>query len=461
MSDDRQQQGEGASLSPALPPNGSSTEQAAIFVNGALQTISDRVNDGRLTPEAGHITMRRYLETVFRTFQLHTEYSLGGILQPWLEIINNHKQRLAHAECENHQREPRSVQLPSIKELLAGPARNATHREPPEEGDPGQQSHPGVILTPALREPRGENAGVRDRRESFKEEDTRANSTKRDCRDSSDEGVSRAKPTKRAKQDKNLFNWTADAFVKQSILSPKHRRIIKEVENFRLNLGNAIESIEQSGVNPIFPKKLWKSVLRDEYIELSEVHALGATDYVPKAPQPASNKFAALKSSTFAKPASTKAITDQASWRRAWRATADAISFAFADRCNELSAYEEHVGRLSDDNLPSFHHNVINYDKAVRQLIGSRRDILFDEFEHSEVARIRNMYLLPTGTHFSTSTFPAPRANQASLHPRNRAREICRKFNRGNCDGCERKHICATCSESGHGSHNCRKTSWK
>ncbi|KAJ3908533.1 hypothetical protein F5879DRAFT_783867, partial [Lentinula edodes] len=153
-----------------------------------------------------------------------------------------------------------------------------------------------------------------------------------------------------------------------------------EVENFRLNLGNAIESIEQSGVNPIFPKKLWKSVLP---------------------PQPASNKFAALKSSTFAKPASTKAITDQASWRRAWRATADAISFAFADRCNELSAYEEHVGRLFDDNLPSFHHNVINYDKAVRQLIGSRRDILFDEFEHSEVARIRNMYLLPTGTHFS------------------------------------------------------------
>ncbi|KAJ3859604.1 hypothetical protein EV359DRAFT_7658, partial [Lentinula novae-zelandiae] len=264
-----------------------------------------------------------------------------------------------------------------------------------------------------------------------------------------------AKPTKRAKQDKNLFNWTAHAFVKQSILSPKHQRIIREVENFRLNLGNAIESIEQSGINPIFPKKLWKSVLRDEYIELSEVHALGATYHVPEAPRPASKKFAALKSSTLAKPASTKAITDQASWRRAWRATADAISFAFADRRSELIAYEEHVGRLFDDTLPNFHHNVINYDKAVRQLIGSRRDILFDEFEHADVARIRNMYLLPTGTHFSTSTFPAPRANQAGLQPRNRAEGMCRKFDRGNCDGCERKHICATCSEPGHGSHDC------
>ncbi|KAH7869239.1 uncharacterized protein C8R40DRAFT_1059897, partial [Lentinula edodes] len=272
------------------------------------------------------------------------------------------------------------------------------------------------------------------------------------------------KPAKRAKQDKTLFNWTADAFIKQSVLSPKHRKIIQEIENFKLDLDETIESIEQSGVNPIFPKRLWKSVLRDEYIEPAEVHALVATYHHPEAPRPASNKFAdALELSTLAKPAPTKAIIDQTTWRRAWRATADAISFAFTNRRTELIAYEEHIGRLFDvdDNLTSFHRNIINYDKAVRQLIGSRRDILFNEFEHAEVARFRTMYLLPTGTHFSISTLSAPRPDQGSSRPRNRTKEICRKFNRGNCDGGERRHLCSTCGESGHGAQDCRKTARK
>ncbi|KAJ3846713.1 hypothetical protein EV368DRAFT_17871, partial [Lentinula lateritia] len=162
-----------------------------------------------------------------------------------------------------------------------------------------------------------------------------------------DDGAPRGKPTKCAKQDRSLFNWTADVFIKQSVLSPRYRRMIKEIENFKLDLDEAIKSIEQCGVNPIFPKKLWKAVLCNEYIELSEVHALVAAYHNPEAPRLASNKFAeALKSSTFTRPAPTKAITDQNTWCRAWRVTADAVSFAFADCCTKLTAYEEHVGRL-------------------------------------------------------------------------------------------------------------------
>ncbi|KAJ3851885.1 hypothetical protein EV368DRAFT_22523, partial [Lentinula lateritia] len=114
-----------------------------------------------------------------------------------------------------------------------------------------------------------------------------------------------------------------------------------EIENFKLDIDEAIKSIKQSGVNPIFPKKLWKSFAK------------------------------ALELSTLAKLAPTKAIVDQTTWCRAWRATADAISFAFTNCRAELIAYEEHIGRLFDDNLASFHWNVINYDKAVHQLIGS------------------------------------------------------------------------------------------
>ncbi|KAE9400622.1 hypothetical protein BT96DRAFT_745646, partial [Gymnopus androsaceus JB14] len=135
--------------------------------------------------------------------------------------------------------------------------------------------------------------------------------------------------------------------------------------NYKLDLDGAIDSIEQSGGNPIWPKKLWKPILRDEYIKLSEVLAL----------------------TTLAKPAPSKAIVDEVTWRRAWHATKDAISFAFAERDKELDAYEKHIQHLFDDNHSSSHRNVLQYDRAVRQLIGSRRDILFNDLEHADVAR--------------------------------------------------------------------------
>ncbi|KAJ3910825.1 hypothetical protein F5877DRAFT_86966 [Lentinula edodes] len=317
MSDGQQQRGEEPPFSPALPPAGSTTEQAARLAHDTLQTITDRVTERRLSPDAGRNSMRTYLETVFRTFQLGAEYSLGDSLRPWLEIIDNHEQRLAHAEREGRRRQPRQagnsqqdgnqVRLPGIEALLAGPTHSATRGEPQGRDGRGRQQRSGSVIPPPLpRWSRGEDDARQARPEEplnnrarFEEEDprreARAQSARRSYRysseeeDESDDERRREKRAKRAKQDKGRFNWTADAFIKQSVLSPKHRKVIEEIENFKLDLDEAVESIEQSGVNPIFPKKLWKSVLRDEYIELAEVHALVATYHHPEAPRPASN----------------------------------------------------------------------------------------------------------------------------------------------------------------------------
>ncbi|KAJ3807860.1 hypothetical protein F5876DRAFT_79306 [Lentinula aff. lateritia] len=345
MSDgQQQQQGEESLFSPALPPAGSTTE----------------VTEGHILPEAGRTSIRTYLETVFHTFQLGAEYSLGDSLKHWLEIIDNHERRLIHAEREGRRREPQRagnsqwtgnpVRLPGVEALLAGSPRNAAQGDdsPDQQHSQGDTNPP-----PTLGEPGGGNDAQQTRPDGlpgdgtrWEEEnprgETRTQSARRNHRYSSDEEDEsndrgqRERPTKRAKQDKSLFNWAADAFIKQSVLSPKHRKVIQEI-----------------------------------------------------------NKFAeALELSTFAKPAPTKAIVDQTTWRRAWRATADAISFAFTNCHAELIAYEEHIGCLFDDNLASFHRNIINYDKAMHQLIGSRRDILFDEFEHAEIKGTR---VLATG----------------------------------------------------------------
>ncbi|KAE9404315.1 hypothetical protein BT96DRAFT_813719, partial [Gymnopus androsaceus JB14] len=235
------------------------------------------------------------------------------------------------------------------------------------------------------------------------------------------EGEPSTRPAKRAKQDSAKFNWSAEAFIKWSVLPEKHRKINEAIENYKLDLDTAVDSIEQSGLNPPFPKKLWKPVLRDEYIELTEVLTMVTAYHNTDTSRMVSNPFAeTLESTTLAKPTPLKAIIDQVTWRRAWQATSKAVAFAFAGRKEELDRYEDHMQHLFDDYCPPFHQNVIQYDRAIRQLIGSRRDILFDNIEHADIARFRTVYLLPTGMHFSLSESSSA---QSSSRPRNRAKE--------------------------------------
>ncbi|KAJ3738760.1 hypothetical protein EV360DRAFT_58107 [Lentinula raphanica] len=245
-------------------------------------------------------------------------------------------------------------------------------------------------------------------------------------------------------------------------MSDRHRKILKKIKNYKKNIYSAVESIEQCGNIPPFPSKLWRSVLRDEFIDLAEVHAMVAARHNPIALAAPANAFAeALQFTSLAKPVDAKAVTDMFAWTRAWLATANAIAFAFPSRRSELDAYTLHIQRFFEDYHPGMHGNVLLYDKAVRQLIGTRRDILFDETTHPDIVRFKTIYLDSGGVHYRTSAQGGPSQGPGSSKPRNKAKEVCRKFNRGDCDGCERKHICALCGEFGHGANSCGKAKKK
>ncbi|THU75781.1 hypothetical protein K435DRAFT_594046, partial [Dendrothele bispora CBS 962.96] len=108
--------------------------------------------------------------------------------------------------------------------------------------------------------------------------------------------------------------------------------------NYSADLDYSIEHLESSGTNPYLPRKQWKSILQDRYVELTEV-------------------LAAL--------APSKPVMDQVNWRRAWRATSEAILCAFPDRRKELDRYENHIQRLFESHVESTHPNIIRYDRAV------------------------------------------------------------------------------------------------
>lgn len=474
---DRQQPGGGAPYLPALPPRGTETQEAVRIANRGLQSISDRVAENRIRPNDGRRIMRQYLESFFNEFHLWENFNVDRSLQPWFEILDNYEQRMANAEQEGVRREPQprepGVRLPRIEELLAGPARylpNSGARRAALPNEPRREETNPPREARAPREGNSNRGTWRENRRPEEEDagrEARAGPARRSRTVSSDEeeednGGPNPRAAKRAKQDPSKFSWAAEAFIKQSILSPRHKEVIATIENYGADLEAAIDSIERSGLNPIFPRKLWKSVLRDQYIDLTEVLPVVSAYHNTDPQRSSSNPFSeALESTTLTKPVPTKAIVDQVTWRRAWQATADAIIFAFATRRRELNQYEQHIQRLFDDNLTSFHRNIIQYDKAVRQLIASRRDILFDEVDHPDVARFKNVYLSPTGSHFLTTTPQSTIPSQPSVRARNRAKEVCRKFNRGECGGCERKHSCSVCGEAGHGAVTCSKANRK
>ncbi|KAJ3833252.1 hypothetical protein F5878DRAFT_633205 [Lentinula raphanica] len=273
------------------------------------------------------------------------------------------------------------------------------------------------------------------------------------------------RPSKRRKQDPTQFGWAADAFFRRMSLSKKHREVIAAIDNYKRDINAAIESIENSGVNPLFPGRLWGSVLRDEYIELSEVLATVTFSADTLSPFSYSNPFTeALATTTLAKPVPTKEITDESTWYRAWSATAEAITFAFPSRSNEVQAYGRHILALFEATRPEFHGNVIRYDRAMRQFIGSRRDILFDEFKHRDLEMFDMMYLWSSGIHYQVQPPSGSVLNsdvsQVEKRARKQENEICRNFNQGAChadSGCKRRHVCSTCGEAGHGTKNCDK----
>lgn len=163
------------------------------------------------------------------------------------------------------------------------------------------------------------------------------------------------------------------------------------------------------------------------YIDLAEVLAV-ILDYDGQdSSRTTSSVFAkALEGTTIAKPTATKAVTNRTTWLQAWYTYKEAVCFIFGDRRAEL-----HIQRLFNNYQPHLHANIIRYNKAVRQLIGSRRDILLDEINHPDVAEFQDRYIIPGGTHYQSQSTQSSDSTKSSSHPRNWSKEICKNFNQG------------------------------
>ncbi|KAF5371082.1 hypothetical protein D9757_010799 [Collybiopsis confluens] len=302
---------------PALPRFGTDSFVAMREGQQTLQGVIDEFKNGRYTADTAREVIRQYTRALFSNFQ--TGQSWQDAITPWIDAVDDHARRISNAGHEGatrtgvagatanggpppipHQSRPQT--FPSGTNQPGGATQVTPRQWRDVVGLPDSNPRPSVA--PVQTQGNITAAGQRrSRAGSPADEDEETASDE-------DEDTSK-RPYKRRKQDESTFGWAADAFIQQSLLSAKHLSIRSQVENYELDLDTAINNLLRSGCNPIFPKKQWRAVLQDQYINLSEVFAhISALHKSDSTPTSSSKLAEALELTTLVKRAPSKDVAD-------------------------------------------------------------------------------------------------------------------------------------------------------
>lgn len=204
---------------------------------------------------------------------------------------------------------------------------------------------------------------------------------------------------------------------------------------------------------PDFPRALWKKVVSDEYVDLAKV--VGGLES-SEGDRRQIHTFGDFEIGLGKEPAS-HAITSSSDWTQAYEAYSAAVLFAYPHRGPELQAYREFILGTFKSVGHANRQLAVTFDRRCRLAYERRyRAALSDTSQFSDLERELVMQVAqgrnnrdPFGGP-SNQRHPNPNPNQSEM-------PICRRFNRGQCQGfnCRYRHVCAICNQSGHTADVC------
>ncbi|KAF9036009.1 hypothetical protein BDZ89DRAFT_1061832, partial [Hymenopellis radicata] len=327
---------------PQPPVAGTAHADAIPRINNDLSSLLQFFYDGRLDRDWTIWHMQEYFTAAVQNINWIGDNE--AILTPWYQAIDDHERQTADA---------------------------ATRAREAEEA---RRQRPSPVPTPRRR-PRSP-AG--DESDNEREQPQK----------------------KKTKPDTGKYAWTAEAFIAHSLMSDKHLDIIAAIENYALDHSGALASLLNSGVNPSFPKHLWSPILRDEAVEFNDIHAHTYSGHIDSSTTYPSNTTAAAILTSFGTKPASKKVTDKSTWIDCWGVYSKAVCTVFEGREKELQKYETFVRGLFQSRVSTEHHNVINFDRAARKIIGERRDILFSDIAHDSISECREAHLNPGGVRY-------------------------------------------------------------
>ncbi|KAJ3969352.1 hypothetical protein EV361DRAFT_804023 [Lentinula raphanica] len=255
---------------------------------------------------------------------------------------------------------------------------------------------------------------------------------------------------KRRRVNSSDFHWNQGAnLILSATLTAAHEQVRRQVENYSLDTKNALQSLDVAIAKPSLPKSQWKNVLLDGYVDFDDLLGNLFTTELEET----SLYLSGETTLEFRRPKPVTKVNTHGQWINAFRVYEEAVNFAFAGRQPELQAYWSHIHYLFAAMQPVLHHRVINYDKAVRIFVGSRRDILLNEVE--KFAHLKVAHLDSGGIAVSTSSNFS--GGKPSKGKRKHTSEICRNWNFRSCNSgtCVFRHACIFCQSSEHVGPKC------
>ncbi|KAF8802562.1 hypothetical protein BYT27DRAFT_7260861 [Phlegmacium glaucopus] len=124
-------------------------------------------------------------------------------------------------------------------------------------------------------------------------------------------------------------------------------------------------------------------------------------------------------------PEAKKHVRTASEWLTAWRRASKTISFMFPNRQDELLDYGDYIEEEFAAKLHSSHHQIILYDIALRNEVGTGQHILLMEMHH--FSWLYSTIVMPDRIEsHPTSSFTRKMNNNTSS---TRKPEICNKFN--------------------------------
>ncbi|KAH7878393.1 uncharacterized protein C8R40DRAFT_1066860 [Lentinula edodes] len=207
--------------------------------------------------------------------------------------------------------------------------------------------------------------------------------------DSSDKDETRFK---KPKLDKSKISFLKKKVGTKS-LSPRHKAIAKQVENFGHDINTTVQMVINNPYMPPFPPSLWKQVLLDQPVDFNLILSHALSPFADTYTIDDKGNF------TTSKQQLTHEVRTEGQWNRVWRIYADAICAIFTepDQCDELREYETHIGKL-------FGSTVHTYIHAACRSIGESRRILFNNTQ--EFIHLKDMYILSDGAGVISSRPP-------------------------------------------------------
>jgi hypothetical protein len=252
--------------------------------------------------------------------------------------------------------------------------------------------------------------------------------------------------------DESSMPWVATSFIEEATLRPELKKTLDLLREWSIDPKLVRSSIVNSALCPEFPYSEWTNIIIGKAVNLDQVFS---AIYTTTSDNRQITKVGDLEITSESAGPATKTVKTHGDWASAWYKAQTAYEYVMPHRTHELRKYGEHIISYLTAAHPSRHPRIINYDKAVRTLVASRRDItLADRHEFYAL----QMAHLDGG--FGSNQAPAFGVKVTEAKTKNKRRtEVCRRHNAGTCPGaCGRLHACSICKDVSHVEADCPKS---